>query len=411
MLHTTVCTVVDCPLRLYAQHMRQIHQGADTRRFSRQRKTEAKIDKILNIYVNLIFEKTLRGRRTTSKDVNFRIAYVQYLFEVMKTQNLAISELIILEDSVQTLMEEFQIYKLRRRIEEDLNSSNSATGSEADRKAGNEGADFVVAIAFDNAMSHLKECIHKVTDMHVQFWLNLEEDMPDFLRLCEIGLEIVEGIEKIEQTFSKMRKFYKFDQKSVELYLQYAKEVLNDRDSYDYWAKSLQENKDARFHHNEFSSSTLGTTGKFGETEESGCVLVSGKLNNLGQIINANAGMGKLFGFVKSQLIGQMAETLMPAIYRTHHQHMFENLVKNSAGTIRESMTDIAVLGLNRNDYLVPIIKNVKRISSLTEGISFLALIRLDKKLCSSHEALVLLNQDKKVEHITSSNHPRSKTM
>lgn len=222
-------------------------------------------------------------------------------------------------------------------------------------------------------------------------------------RLCEVGHEAVEGIEEIELSFAKVQKFYKGNKKCIQLYMHYSKEVLNDKETHDIWYKQLLECRNPlEMNENLYNSSLFGSANSLGEEEENGCVLVSGKINNLGEILNVNAGMCKLFGYTKIELVGQPTDVLMPQLYRKHHHTFMENIIKPDAN-FRNSASDIFVLGLTKCGYLIPVTKHVKQMSSLSEGLNLLGIFKLDKKSSSSKVAMVLLDSNKNIEGISTS--------
>jgi len=424
--HLTQCKLPECPLTSYAELSLN---NTNSRKSTRHKKTEAKTRQLMYTYIGWLFEKQVKSTNSNNSDKNrtdyldllekneiseteLRINYIRFLFEVTKAQNLAISELLLIENMVRTFMEEYEIYKLKKRIEDYLNTGNSNINADSDQKIeNNEGANFLIAVAFENALNNLRSNIKKVTYLHEQFWMQLEDEIPDLSRLCELGMEIVDGVQDIENAFGKIKKLYKSDSRSVMLYMQFVKEVLNDKEAYEVWGNELLDaNKKAGdFAMNiDWTNTNLSESGsKFGVEDENGCLMISGKLNSLGKIIGANAGIGKLFGYQKVYLIGKHVEILIPPAFRESHKQIYEKSVK-SFNTNQEVLSEAQILGLSKTGYVIPLIKSVRKVTSLTEGIIFIAMFRQDKKQSLSKTAYLILDNDTFIRNISSCIFPRN---
>ena len=93
-----------------------------------------------------------------------RLSYAAFLLEKLCNQNLAISELIICEGNDRSFEEDYTIYLLRKKIEDDINEfSNYGMSNQA-------SADSMTMIAYENCFKQTKESIIKTAFLHVKFW-------------------------------------------------------------------------------------------------------------------------------------------------------------------------------------------------------------------------------------------------
>lgn len=144
----------------------------------KQKKVEADAEKLLVIYINQTFEEKLKDDTGKGIDCSIRNAFIQFLIEVMKAQNLAISELLLTEKSNHTLIQQFHIFRMKGRIEGELNNKNFTEGNEAEKNNSKDKVEMVMVMAYENAFQHFKAALIKVCYLHLQFWLNLEDDSP-----------------------------------------------------------------------------------------------------------------------------------------------------------------------------------------------------------------------------------------
>mmetsp|Transcript_42337 Transcript_42337/g.40581 ORF Transcript_42337/g.40581 Transcript_42337/m.40581 type:complete len:91 (+) Transcript_42337:792-1064(+) len=88
----------------------------------------------------------------------------------MHNKKEALKELINAEKSNPTLEQQFEIFRFRHIIEDELHDG-------VDISAG--GLEYVAAINFENYFNSFKQSIEKSTVLHYEFWNLLIDDNPD----------------------------------------------------------------------------------------------------------------------------------------------------------------------------------------------------------------------------------------
>jgi len=76
--------------------------------------------------------------------------------------------------------------------------------------------------------------------------------------------------------------------------------------------------------------------------------------------------------------------------------------------TNQEVLSEAQILGLSKTGYVIPLIKSVRKVTSLTEGIIFIAMFRQDKKQSLSKTAYLILDNDTFIRNISSCIFPRN---
>ena len=173
----------------------------------KQKKLDSEADKILNISIMTSFDKHLAESEKARRNPRIRILYSQFLLEVMRNHNLAIAQLILAEKERINFIDAFQVFRLRKMIENELNEAyNSNKGNENETYEEQDKMQMVSLMAYESAFSQFKAAIEKVAYLHIRFWINLEDDTPDLKRLCEDGVEVIDAIEQVELAMDKMQK-------------------------------------------------------------------------------------------------------------------------------------------------------------------------------------------------------------
>lgn len=65
----------------------------------------------------------------------------------------------------------------------------------------NQGLDLVSEIAYKNNFKLLSNFIEKSAVLHMEFWSQLSEDMPDLAKLNDIGSKINTTIQQVEDNW------------------------------------------------------------------------------------------------------------------------------------------------------------------------------------------------------------------
>ena len=81
--------------------------------------------------------------------------------------------------------------------------------------------------------------------------------------------------------------------------------------------------------------------------------MVSGNPDDLGIITNLNQGASRIFGYTKSEMIGQNIEKLMPSIYARHHSKVLRSALQRGPEHIPTK--ERFVFALHKSGYIFPV--------------------------------------------------------
>ena len=189
--------------------------------------------------------------------------------------------------------------------------------------------------------------------------------------------------------------------------MEYAKEILNDKNTSDIYAKKMSAYRGrAQELAKSYAQRLYASSRNMGQEDENGCCIISGQsIAKLGEIVNTNLALCRIFGYSKKDLLGKNVDFLMHDIYKKNHQICLEKAMnKGSGDTIASGEPrTLFVLGLCKSGYLIPLSKAVSQLSSLNEGMQFVAIFSLEKKEASGGVAYLLLNNEKRIVGLTSS--------
>ena len=122
----------------------------------------------------------------------------------------------------------FKIYRCKRYIEE-YNSMNNIEGEE-----GIDNNDIIKEFEYKNNCNEFRRLLLKSSSLYYDFWSSLYsshlQGTEDFTKLNDIGAELNELLEKIENIFKKLYKTKNNDYAIIKLYESYARNILNDKE-------------------------------------------------------------------------------------------------------------------------------------------------------------------------------------
>jgi hypothetical protein len=97
----------------------------------------------------------------------------------MRDRKTALAEAQKAESERPGLDHMFQIFRLRKLIEDELSEGHESGG-----------ADFMAAMNYESTFKQFKSCVEKSSMLHFEFWTHLQDDSPDLVRLSLQGAKI-----------------------------------------------------------------------------------------------------------------------------------------------------------------------------------------------------------------------------
>jgi len=377
--HEETCDKKDCPLKLYKQNI--VGMVKDKKR-KVGRNLGAENNNLLWSYANKLFQV---GLAKFPNATMMRISYAIFLKENMGNKNMAINELFNAERSSPPFDEQFVIYRYRKLIEEE--SSEVQGDGNANSGAQSANLDVVSIIAYDNHLRQCKDQIERAAYLHMEFWNELQQRRPDLAKLSKTGSRINETITDIEEHWTKLQKINPNNPKALRMYGDFLIEILNDREAGQELISRAKDNVAARtasvpdfYGGNNSGSNAADLWMTTASSDGSPCVLASGEQNKLGEIVQVNMGMCRVFGFTKTEMIGKKVDMLMSTIYSKHHDGALKSsLLQAEEGAQNDekqgdkNVGGRLILGRHKSGYLIPMWLETRIFFLVTQNSSLLA--------------------------------------
>ena len=381
--HESTCENPDCPLKAYLIT-------------SQNKEKEKNKNKIISndanqLLISFAGKMYVEGLSKFQKSTSLRIAYAFFLLEKMSNKNMAIAEFVIAEKHSPPVDEQFIIYRYKKMIEDEYSDLQGDSGQDA---GGN--LDVVSLLAFDN---HYRQCrlqIEKAASLHMEFWTTLTEDHPDLAKLSKSGSRINTTIMAVEEHWSKMQKLNPNTTKGIKLYSDFLINVLND----DEGGRELM----SRARDTSYVKATITDTNNLSNPmtfapDGTACVIAGSEKGKVGEILNINMGVCRIFGYSKAEIVGKNVEILMPQMYAKEHSKILMNCV-NSSNDEATKGNERFVIGSHKSQYILPLILTTKLHLSVNQGIQFIGLFKTEKK--SINVCYLLLDKTKNILGVSS---------
>ena len=106
-------------------------------------------------------------------------------------------------------------------IEEELKETDNSSLE-------NQGVDVNMIVEFQNKLAIFQNAIENSVNLHLDFWRELLEENPDIQKLQKLGSKITNTVEKNGELFQKLNGMNSNHIKSLEVYGNFLKEIVND---------------------------------------------------------------------------------------------------------------------------------------------------------------------------------------
>ncbi len=314
-IHSKFCVLINCPIkdiRLSVLNDPNFHKNPN-------------ITKLLINYVNRLY---LYAITRFPNSLKIKIDYANFLYFHKKQRFKALSEIEEIESNQNfkenlSLELEFMIFQTKKIIldEQYINKDRTFEFSLND-----------TAIAYE---SHYKQCqsaILLVSKLFLDFWAMLSNTKmtPDIIKLNSTGEKINDCLNNINEHWNRMQHYNPNNPKALKMYSSFVSQILNNREMskeimllgkginipQNYIPKE-SENDD---YENEFKDELI---------KGNGILIISGDLNNFGTILKASASVGKIFGYLISDIIGKNIDEFFIKGYNGYISYYLKEKFKN----------------------------------------------------------------------------------
>ncbi|KAL4466115.1 hypothetical protein ABPG74_004352 [Tetrahymena malaccensis] len=289
-------------------------------------------------------------------------SYIQHAKLNNKFKSLL--ELMYTSELKPNIQEEFSIYSYNNIIEDELKENDL-------RNTENKTIEINSIVQFQSLFVDFLGSIEKSVNYYQEFWNKLLEEIPDVDKLLLLGTKITNSIETNQQVFENLQEINSNHIKSLMIYGNYLKEIVNDEqdgnrllEKAQYIERSNQANKQF------VDVEKL----KYGENSSTSIISVSGNLNQVGMVVNTNNEIEQLLGYSKNDVIGQNINKLMPKVYGDIHDGLFHRYLETSQPKVIG--IERTVMCLNKNGYIIPTSIMVKVLPNLDQGIQIVGFLK-----------------------------------
>ncbi|KAI8811000.1 hypothetical protein BJ742DRAFT_867507 [Cladochytrium replicatum] len=254
------------------------------------------------------------------------------------------------------------------------------------------GGDVIDFIAFEQNLKIAKKNEKKALINMVQFWGELLRRRPNYRKLHESAAQISVASGMAREKYLAVIKLNPDNAKSYRLYGSFLINILNDKKTgvaMIQHAEELDEVPENQGGDDNFDLLHL-------MSGECATITMSGNSGSVGKVVDANALVTKVFGYKKTELIGQNINKIIPHPFSEHHDSFLNNYLETGISKFIDRQRH--VLGLHKNGFLIMMSLAIKQIST-DVGTSFMAFVKILPK--SSGEEYIITDENLRMLHQT----------
>ena len=354
-LHANDCHSIDCP----CNPENQLFDPSSEK--TSDRTSEYHKDKIFLLHFNKKMYED--GINKFGSKPSLHLAYSSFLFENLKNIHAALVELEIAEKLRPSLLQRFMIFRYKNKIEDYIKQETLFSKDMY--------AQLPNVIEFENIFNDLQKAIEKVTNFQIEFWTQLSNVMPDLNILNELNSELFKATKETEELWNKLCQINPNYIKAFSLYGSYLNDIKNNhQQGFDLIEKAKLKNTKKPLDEMAKSSEALFA-------DDTAVIHISGEKEAPGRILKTNQGFTKIFGYTKSDAIGQNVSMLMPSLFGIKHKEFMEKYFRIGKKLLYEHERILYAQHRNGDCFQMKIM--VKQIPYLSEGIQYVGMIRPTK--------------------------------
>ncbi|CAK67417.1 unnamed protein product (macronuclear) [Paramecium tetraurelia] len=367
-VHKNACPKPDCVLK--------------ARKQTEKKKSTRQGNQILLDVINQIF---FYGIKNFPTDTHLRLHYAYFLMDYLKLKQLALTELQQAEQSNVSFDFSFIIFRFKKIIEEELQQQQQESSIHLD--VSNE-------MTFLAQSKQLMNMVERTALLFIDFWSQLQEEMPDTGKLLYLGTKIQQFAQIVEDQWKRIKKL---NQKHKKLYLlmgKYYKYVWNDEIKSQQMFEIEKNNKNSEF-------KGLYILDEMGNSSQA-ILVCQTEGDQLGIIQSINKAACSLLGYTKTDLVGRHLKILQPKIYSKWHTTIMTRFLENSdLNQLQEAKEQGCkiIFVKNKAHYIIQCLLQVKIIQTQNQEIYLMAQLIQDVQfkpycyiLCQSNGQIENIN-------------------
>ena len=297
------------------------------------------------------------------QDFTLRINYVIFLYTSINKKKEAKMELLSIEPKFFSFNDNFDLFLCKKFIEEYFQLNNRKN------KENIETFNMIQALDFKKYLNEFKNLITKSSNLYYDFWSSLYtshlQGTEDFKKLNDIGNQLNNLSENIENTFLELNKIRSNDYEIIKLYESFIKHILGDKDKYQKYHKILMnlanytKNRNKEIDYANFDLEILN------KNDENNYLIVSTDEENKQIITNISLNACIILGYSKDKIIGKNINILIPELFQKEHEKEFNKITEKAKIIFYDNLvnkfvykpefTEVHVHAKNKSKHLLPL--------------------------------------------------------
>ncbi|CAD8076309.1 unnamed protein product [Paramecium primaurelia] len=313
------------------------------------------------VFIELISQIYYDGIKQFPQDVFLRLNYSYFLIDRLKLKQQALSELQQAETSGPSFDHEFIIYRYKRIMEDDLQEQQQENLNQVD---------LVTEIAFQTQSKQLIQQIEKTSLIYIDFWAQLQEEIPDIGRINNLGFKILDSVNLVQEQWNRLKRLNQKASKLNRLMGKYYSQIMNDEEM---GLKLIQQ---SRMNQNDkFKAIDLEEI----QNESLPTITILTDVDKIGTISNLNKAACSLLGYAKTDLVNRKLNLIQPDLFSKYHDHFLENfLEKFQDNNQNYQVKEKSIYVKNKQGYIIPCQLNIRMIQTINSGVFMCGTIKQD---------------------------------
>ncbi|KRX06430.1 hypothetical protein PPERSA_05043 [Pseudocohnilembus persalinus] len=320
-----------------------------------------------SLVTKTINELFLTGMRKFPDHAELKLQYGFYLLQVTFKQSQGLQQF----EQARDLSKSYQMKFMTQRFVW-LVSDQMAEQQNFQKQ------DVLTEMAFQNYLKQFMKYLEQSVLIHMDFWLQLTEEIPDLGKLSDIGQKVFKFRQKVEEEWLIINSMNSGQNlvKITNIFSLYVLEILNDKvrgqeliQQYLYQKSELEKEDRIKI---------MSNLDEINE-EQAAIAIVSAEKDKFSQIIGLNSSCCAMFGHQKYDILYKDVEQLMPSLYSQYHSEILSNAAtrKNWDQII---IKERFVFGLHANQYAFSLFIQIEPLQTLSQNMEYISKIRVSKK-------------------------------
>ena len=282
------CIIKDCPLNKYLDNLKN---GIDC-------------PFLLNQYCQKLFEY---GITKFSNDISLKNNYSIFLLTTMNYKKKALMILNSIKNKTFSFQNKFEVYRISKLINKMHFSKFHKNNS---------------TFRYRKNLQEFKLIIKKIILLYYDFMSLLlnskQENIDNFNKIHEIGLQIMKFNPKLEEIYSNLINIKTDNLEVIKLYSEFIEKILKNEEKIEKYQKiaKLSFSNNFDIHEKDYSNFDLDILKDKGNIPY---LIICMNNEYLTQIIDISVKAIKLFGYMKNEIIGKNLNILLPKIFQEKH--------------------------------------------------------------------------------------------